>query len=146
MRTSSDHPTRRRWRFVSTSFVLSAALTVSLVGCAGENDRFCASLAQNWKLEELRDAISRGDDAGIQAGLQRFSDLADQAPPEIADDMTTLSGALSDTVRLVTQAKGPDGQNTPVDTATLSQALGPVTESSQHVTGFADRECGLHLG
>jgi len=126
--------------------VVVVVLAAALVGCAGQNDKFCASLAKNWKLEELSDAITRGDNTATQAGLQRFSELADQAPPEIADDMTTLSRTLSDAVRLVTQAKGPDGQNTPVDTATLSQALGPAQESSQHVIGFADRECGLHLG
>ena len=126
--------------------VVTVLLAGTLGGCAGENDRFCASLAKNWRLDELSDAIGRGDDAAIQAGLQRFSELADEAPAEIADDMTNLSRTLSDAVRLVTQAKGPDGQSTPVDTATLSQALGPVEESSQHVTGFADRECGLHLG
>lgn len=125
---------------------LAAALVaLTATSCADPKERFCSELQDNQDLAGLSDAIRRGDGAATQASLQRISLLADLAPPEISGDMRHLVDALSDAVRIVTRAKGPEGVDTPVDAQALSDALTTVPESSQHVREYADRECGIHL-
>ncbi len=53
--------------------------------------------------------------------------------------------AVSGAVRAVTGAKGPEGQDEPVDLTLLGQHLKDVREPAQHVADYADRSCGLTL-
>jgi hypothetical protein len=75
----------------------AAAMLGGLTACGGESgqaatEQYCASVkAAQQELETLRG----GDPRNVQRAVDRMQDLAEQAPPAVADEWRTLDGAFS---------------------------------------------------
>jgi hypothetical protein len=126
----------------------AALVTVALAvtsSCGSDTERFCDRLRESATLLDLRNALDRDDRAAVQAALNDFSDLADDAPEDIRPDLQQIARTVTSTVRAVTNVTAPDGSSMPVDVARLNEELGKVAPSSQRIAEFADRDCGITL-
>jgi hypothetical protein len=135
---------------VNRSRVAIAALLIAAaaagVGCSSDpRTDFCDRLRSDFRLTDLRDAIDRDDTAAISRSLQELEDLADDAPREIAIDLHIVVDTVSRTVRAVTNVTSLGGESLPPDLTELNAALAKVSENSQRVARYADRDCNLQL-
>ncbi len=124
------------------AFALSAGM---LSGCSSQTDDFCDALSSQFDMSGLQRAIDAGDDAAITRQLQQLQNLRDLAPPEIHSDAVIVIDATVDTVRAITEVKGPNGETMPVDTTKLDDALANVSVSAQKLSNYADRICHVKL-
>jgi hypothetical protein len=116
------------------------------VGCSSDPQAdFCDRLRSDYRFDDLANAIDRGDTAAISKSLQELQDLADDAPKEIAIDLHFIVDTVSRTVRAVTNVTSLGGESLPPDLTELNAALAKVSENSQRVARYADRDCNLQL-
>jgi hypothetical protein len=87
--------------------LLAAAVVGGAVGCSDGRPPFCDDLEEIAPLEELSDALGRGDldAAAVEAG--ELADLAGSAPAEIRDQFEALADALVDIVDLLESEQAP---------------------------------------
>jgi hypothetical protein len=129
---------------------LAVALTIVCVigvttSCSDSKKQFCNDLRADYKLTALRDAIDRNDTKAIESSLDDLEMLADEAPKAISVDLHVVVDTVVSTVREVTNVTSPGGEKIPPDLAKLNAALAKVSQSSQRVVTFADRDCDLQL-
>jgi hypothetical protein len=122
--------------------LLAAALSTS---CADAHEQFCDRLRSTYKMTTLADAIDRDDTKTISEQLVVLKDLADDAPDEIAIDLHVIVDTVTKTVRAVTNVTSPGGERMTVDLDELNRSLANVSENSQRVADYADRDCNLVL-
>jgi len=122
-----------------------AVTTSTLAGCSSQTDDFCDALSSQFDMSGLQRAIDAGDDAAITRQLQQLQDLRDLAPPDIHADAAAVIDATIDTVRAITEVKGPNGEKMPVDTTKLDETLANVSVSAQKLSNYADRICHVKL-
>jgi hypothetical protein len=125
-------------RFCVAGLLLSTA-------CTSSTKQFCGRLEELYTFDDLNRAIETQDQTGIASGLDDMRRLEEVAPAEIHDDLRQINDAMIDVIREVTDSPGPEGQTAPVDLDALRDALTAVGDSLQHVTDYADKECGLTL-
>jgi hypothetical protein len=131
-------------RRIAVAVVLLA--TVGLAGsCTDPHDEFCDRLRSTYRMTTLADAIDRDDTATISEQLQVLKDLADDAPRAIAIDLHVIVDAITETVRAVTNVTSPGGERMTVDIEELNRTLANVSQNSQRVAEWADRDCNLVL-
>lgn len=133
---------RRRLAAVTLALTLAAG---TLAGCSTQTDDFCDALSSQFDMSGLQRAIDAGDDPAITRQLQQLQKLRDLAPPEIHSDAAIVINATIDTVRAITEVKGPNGETMPVDTTKLDEALANVSVSAQKLSNYADRICHVKL-
>lgn len=114
-----------------------AALVVcaALVGCGGEDDPFAAYCDQVKEQQEpLSDALSSEGPTALIEALPSFEKLSAEAPDDIGDEWSTLTGAIDGLVQALDEAG--------VDPATYDREKPPdgVTEEQQaHIDAAARR-------
>ena len=122
------------------------SLTVALApACSDDQAAWCDDLEEIWELVELRTAAMEGDAAAAQGELERFSEVASEAPEEIRDDMQQISALLEEVVAI-----GMAGGTTSDDELErrrerANQQLASMPERTARVAAWAERECGLRL-
>ena len=139
-------PTSRRLAGRGVAAVVVLVATAAVAGsCSDPQEEFCDRLRSTYRMTELADAIDRDDTKTISEQLVRLKDLADDAPEEIAIDLHVIVDAVTKTVRAVTNVTSPGGERMTVDLAELNRSLANVSENSQRVAEYADRDCNLVL-
>lgn len=134
--------TRQRVGSVIVAGLIGAGV---LVGCSSQTSDFCDALSSRFDMAGLQRAIDAGDDAETTRQLKDLQDLRDLAPPEIHADAAKVINAAIDTVRAVTEVKGPNGEKMPIDTTKLDETLANVADSAQKLSNYADRSCHVKL-
>jgi hypothetical protein len=135
----------RGGRAASVAVVLLVCVVVMTASCADSRKSFCNDLRANYRLTALRDAINRNDTKAIESALDDLETLADQAPKSISVDLRVVVDTVVSTVREVTNVTSPGGEKIPPDLVKLNASLAKVSESSQRVVAWADRDCDLQL-
>lgn len=137
------HHVRRGAPAVLMAVVL---LCTSLSGCSSSaTDKFCTELTKHYKLEPLITAITDHDNAAVTRNLAELRQLEDTAPKDLMADVHAVLGVMEETVRALVPAAGSDGSRAPVDRAALNLRLEAIRSNAQHITDYADRNCGMKL-
>lgn len=115
------------------------------VSCTNAEDRFCGMLRDEYELDDLVTAITQQDQRRVNESLEQLRALQDEAPLEIHDDLRSIIDAVTSAVRVVTKTPTADGKTVPIDLTELNQSLGSIKTPAQHVSDYAEENCGLDL-
>lgn len=155
---------RRETRGVARALALPAACLLLppllLTGCASDQDRYCEALAESApELERLSDRAERSPAASALASVPILADLADQAPPELVDEWTTVMNALR-TFRQVVRESGvetgpgaadavealPPARRDAVQRAAARLVDPAVIEASAGIEDYGTQVCDVSVG
>lgn len=122
------------------------ALAVVGVGCSDEPEPSAAAFCE--RLGELADLDDRvaTDPGALRDDVDQLADAAEVAPPEIADDVAVLVGALE---QLAAAADAnPEDPDAGVDEAlvALQGDIEALEAASAEVEAYAASMCALSLG
>lgn len=118
---------------------------VSLTGCSSSADEFCTMLTKHYKLQALIKAVNDRDDAAVRENFAELRKLEDSAPKELFADVHAVLDVMEDVIRTLVPAPASNGDRAPVDRAALNLRLEAIQKSAQHITDYADRNCGIKL-
>ncbi len=122
-----------------------ALLMLGSVACSSAEDEFCGALEDRFDLAALQRAIDAGDERATTRALGDLQEVADLAPDDIRSAARTVIDTLIASVRAVTGAAGPNGEETPVDTEALTTALNGISAQSAELADYARTTCGFEL-
>jgi len=133
---------RRRPRAIAAIVAVSL---VSLTGCSSSADEFCTALTKHYKLQALIKAVTDRNDEAVTSNFAELRKLEDSAPKELFADVHAVLDVMEDVIRTLLPAPASSGDRAPVDRAALNLRLEAIQKSAQHITDYADRNCGIKL-
>lgn len=113
--------------------------------CGDDQDPWCERLATVVELDALADSISASDPGAASEEVDRFAEVAAEAPEAVRGDMTAVADALEQVVDVALTGSDADPDDLELRREAVNEQLGRVTSNVTAVTSYAESECGIRL-